>query len=156
MTNAILFFFILLSFSFAIYDQILMNKLKGETKLTVVLKKQKAIDSWLLIGLIILSISYGIQNQISAFTLYLLSTCVILAAYLAFFRAPRLLLKQNGFFFANVYFHYTRIYQINIAEISPREKVLVIDLHGGRRLLARPENENDLQSVVNFFGGYKK
>lgn len=62
-----------------------MGKLKGETKLTVVLKKQKAIDSWLLIGLIILSISYGIQNQISAFTLYLLSTCVILAVYLAFF-----------------------------------------------------------------------
>ncbi|QLB40047.1 MULTISPECIES: DUF986 family protein [Mannheimia] len=151
MTNTILFLFILLSLLFAVYDQILMDRLKGRTKLTIILKKQKTIDTWLLIGLIILSIGYGVQNQISAFTLYLLSTCVILAVYLAFFRSPRLLLKQEGFFFANIYFNYAKIYQINIAEINTNEKVLVIDLHGGRRLLAQPENEEDLQSVVNFF-----
>lgn len=151
MTNTILFLFILLSLLFAVYDQILMDRLKGRTKLTIILKKQKTIDTCLLIGLIILSIGYGIQNQISAFTLYLLSTCVILAVYLAFFRSPRLLLKQEGVFFANIYFNYAKIYQINIAEINTNEKVLVIDLHGGRRLLAQPENEEDLQSVVNFF-----
>ncbi|QLB41994.1 DUF986 domain-containing protein [Mannheimia pernigra] len=151
MTNTILFLFILLSLLFAVYDQILMDRLKGRTKLTIILKKQKTIDTWLLIGLIILSIGYGVQNQISAFTLYLLSTCVILAVYLAFFRSPRLLLKQEGVFFANIYFNYAKIYQINIAEINTNEKVLVIDLHGGRRLLAQPENEEDLQSVVNFF-----
>lgn len=151
MTNTILFLFILLSLLFAVYDQILMDRLKGPTKLTIILKKQKTIDTWLLIGLIILSIGYGVQNQISAFTLYLLSTCIILAVYLAFFRSPRLLLKQNGVFFANIYFNYAKIYQINIAEINTNEKVLVIDLHGGRRLLAQPENEKDLQSVVNFF-----
>lgn len=97
MTNTILILFILLGLVFAIYDQVFMHKLKGTTLLEIRLKKQKTIDTWLLIGLIVLSISYGVQNQIQPFTLYLLATCIILSVYLAFFRSPRLLLKQHGF-----------------------------------------------------------
>ncbi|STY61778.1 DUF986 family protein [Mannheimia haemolytica] len=156
MTNTILILFILLGLVFAIYDQVFMHKLKGTTLLEIRLKKQKTIDTWLLIGLIVLSISYGVQNQIQPFTLYLLATCIILSVYLAFFRSPRLLLKQHVFFFANVFFNYDKIYQVNIAEGKADEKILVIDLHSGRRLLAYVENAEDLQPVVDFFGGYKK
>ncbi len=109
-----------------------------------------------MIGLIILSISYGVQNQIQPFTLYLLATCIILSVYLTFFRSPRLLLKQHGFFFANVFFNYNKIYQVNIAEGKADEKILVIDLHSGRRLLAYVENAEDLQQVVDFLAVIKR
>ncbi|SQE29808.1 Predicted membrane protein [Mannheimia haemolytica] len=54
------------------------------------------------------------------------------------------------------FFNYDKIYQVNIAEGKADEKILVIDLHSGRRLLAYVENAEDLQPVVDFFGGYKK
>lgn len=167
MTNIILLIFLFLGFLFAIYDQVIMNKLKGETKLNIPLKKQKGIDTWLLLGLISLSFIYGVQNKAAPFTLYLLATCIILAIYLAFLRTPRLLFKKEGFFFANLYFKYSNIYQVNIAELPPNnpktknnslntnEKILVIDLQGGRRLLAYITNDEDIQKAVDFFGGYK-
>ncbi|WP_150540259.1 DUF986 family protein [Actinobacillus vicugnae] len=152
MTNLILLIGIIGILAFAIYDQVIMPKLKGETKLTVVLQPQVKGDAWILIGLISLSIIYGVQNGIEALTIYLLVFSIILCVYITFLRSPRLLLKEQGFFFANVFFEYTNIHQINLAE----SQIIVIDLKSGRRLLVRIQAPEDVEKVVNFFGGYKK
>ncbi|WP_373766807.1 DUF986 family protein [Glaesserella sp.] len=151
MTNSVLFIGIVLCFAFAIYDQVVMDKLKGQTKLTVPLQRQAGLDSGILIGLIVLSIIQGIQIGIEPLTLYLLVTCIILCVYSAFIRFPRLLLKEQGFFFGNIYFDYSKVKQINLAE----NNILVIDLNNGRRLLVRIKQQDDVEKVVQFFGGYK-
>lgn len=151
MTNFILIFGIIAALCFALYDQIIMPKRFGETRLAILLQKQAKADSWILIGLFALSLIYGIQNSISAFTLYLLGFAILVTIYLAFLRSPRLLLKQKGFFFGNVFFEYQNIAQINLAE----NQILVIDMKSGRRLLVRIENKEDIEKVVRFFGGIK-
>lgn len=160
MINTILFIAIFLTFAYAIYDQFLMNKLKGETKLDVPLKRQATADGAILIGLIVLTIYQGVQHQIEPLTLFLLATCIILSAYSAFIRHPRLLLKEKGFFYGNLYIEYDKIAQLNLADSQTKkgesEKIFVIDLKTGRRLLVRIQHADDLEKVVAFFGGYKK
>ncbi|WP_018652373.1 DUF986 family protein [Actinobacillus capsulatus] len=152
MTNIILFIGIAAVLAFAIYDQVIMPKLKGETKLTVQLQRQVKGDAWILIGLITLTMVYGVQNGIESLTIYLLAFSIILCVYVTFLRSPRLLLKEQGFFFANVFFEYANIHQINLAQ----SQIIVIDLKSGRRLLVRIQTPEDIEKVVNFFGGYKK
>ncbi|MDE8035529.1 DUF986 family protein [Actinobacillus equuli subsp. equuli] len=152
MTNIILLIGITAVLAFAIYDQVIMPKLKGETKLTVQLQRQVKGDAWILIGLITLTMVYGVQNGIESLTIYLLAFSIILCVYVTFLRSPRLLLKEQGFFFANVFFEYANIHQINLAQ----SQIIVIDLKSGRRLLVRIQTPEDIEKVVNFFGGYKK
>ncbi|WGE81308.1 DUF986 family protein [Actinobacillus equuli subsp. haemolyticus] len=152
MTNIILLIGIAAVLAFAIYDQVIMPKLKGETKLTVQLQRQVKGDAWILIGLITLTMVYGVQNGIESLTIYLLAFSIILCVYVTFLRSPRLLLKEQGFFFANIFFEYANIHQINLAQ----SQIIVIDLKSGRRLLVRIQTPEDIEKVVNFFGGYKK
>ncbi|WGE83425.1 DUF986 family protein [Actinobacillus equuli] len=152
MTNIILLIGIAAVLAFAIYDQVIMPKLKGETKLTVQLQRQVKGDAWILIGLITLTMVYGVQNGIESLTIYLLAFSIILCVYVTFLRSPRLLLKEQGFFFANVFFEYANIHQINLAQ----SQIIVIDLKSGQRLLVRIQTPEDIEKVVNFFGGYKK
>ncbi|WGE52879.1 DUF986 family protein [Actinobacillus equuli] len=152
MTNIILLIGITAVLAFAIYDQVIMPKLKGETKLVVQLQRQVKGDAWILIGLIALTMVYGVQNGIESLTIYLLAFSIILCVYVTFLRSPRLLLKEQGFFFANVFFEYANINQINLAQ----SQIIVIDLKSGRRLLVRIQTPEDVEKVVNFFGGYKK
>lgn len=151
MTNFILLLGIVLAFAYAIYDQVIMDKRHGKTQLAVVLKRQGGVDMWISIGLIVLTIAQGVQSGIAPFTLFLLVFCIVLAVYIAFIRTPRLLLKANGFFFGNLFFDYSQIRQINLAE----GQILVIDLQNGRRLFVRIKQAQDVAHVVNFFGGYK-
>lgn len=154
MTNAIILSGILLFFVYALYDQFGMDILKGKTKLKVRLKKQAKSDALIFIGLLLLII-YQAKSQIhtlSGFTLFLIATAIILTVYGAFIRSPVLVLKENGFFYGNIYFSYDRIRQINLAD----NNILVIDLHSGRRLLVLLTNPQDTDKVVIFFGGYKQ
>ena len=151
MTNVILLLGITIGLGYAVYDQLIMPKLKGSTKLAVELQRQAGVDVWISVGLIVLTIAQGVQSGIAPFTLFLLALCILLCIYLAFFRSPRLLLKQDGFFFGNLFFDYRNIRQINLAD----QQILVIDLTSGRRLLVRIKHANDVENVVNFFGGYQ-
>ncbi|MCK3654522.1 hypothetical protein A4G19_01670 [Pasteurellaceae bacterium Macca] len=151
MINLFLFIGILLGLGYAIYDQVLMPRLKGQTRLAVELQRQSGIDTWISVGLIVITIIQGIQTGISALTLFLLAFCIILAVYLSFFRSPRLLLKEKGLFFANFYFPYEKIQGVNLSA----DKILVIDLHKSKRLLVRIKHNEDIEKVVQFFGGYK-
>ncbi|QGM80180.1 DUF986 family protein [Otariodibacter oris] len=151
MTNIILFLAIILFIVYAIYDQVLMDKQKGKTLLSIRLKRQSKMDAIILVALIALTISQGIQTHIEPLTIYLLATCIVLAIYSTFIRYPRLLLKEKGFFFANIYIDYKKIKQLNLAE----KQILVVDLTNERRLLVKIEHKADIEKVVNFFGGYK-
>ncbi|WGE89351.1 DUF986 family protein [Actinobacillus arthritidis] len=151
MTNIILLVGIICVLAFAVYDQVIMPKLKGETKLVVQLQRQVKGDAWILIGLIALTMAYGVRNSIEALTVYLLAFSIILCIYVTFLRSPRLILKEQGFFFANVFFKYDNIHQINLAQ----SQILVIDLKSGRRLFVRIQTPEDIEKVVSFFGGYK-
>lgn len=151
MTNAILLFGILVGFAYAVYDQVLMDRLKGKNRLSIELQRQAGVDVWISVGLIVLTIINSIQIGIAPFTLFLLAMCIVLCLYLAFFRSPRLLLKEKGFFFGNFYFDYRQIHQINLAD----NQILVVDLHNGRRLLVRIKQQADVEKAVHFFGGYQ-
>ncbi|WP_301099104.1 DUF986 family protein [Otariodibacter sp.] len=151
MTNIILFLAIILFIVYAIYDQVLMNKLKGKTLLSIRLQHQSKIDAIILVGLIVLTITQSLQSHIEPITIYLLAICIILAIYSTFIRYPRLLLKEKGFFFANIYIDYKKIKQLNLAE----KQILIVDLTNGRRLLVKIEHKDDIEKIVNFFGGYK-
>ncbi|HBO37159.1 MAG TPA: hypothetical protein DD638_00650 [Pasteurellaceae bacterium] len=154
MTDTLVLIGILIFFLYALYDQFGMDLLKGKTKLKVRLKKQAKSDAIIFIVLICLII-YQAQSQIhtlSTFTLFLLATAIILTIYGAFIRAPVLLLKQEGFFYGNIYLGYDRIHQVNLAEGN----IIVIDLKSGKRLLVFLITKEDADKVVAFFGGYKE
>lgn len=151
MLNILLFLGILLFLLYSVYDQFGMDALKGKTLLKVKLVKQSKTDSLILIALIVLII-YQSLGGISSLTLYLLVSFILLIIYGAFIRSPVLVLKEKGFFFGNLYFEYTAIHQINLAE----ENILVIDLKRGKRLLVRIVEQQDRERVVQFFGGYKE
>lgn len=151
MTNVILLFGILAGFAYAVYDQILMDRLKGKNRLSIELQRQTGIDVWISVGLIILTVMNSLQTGIEPFTLFLLAICIVLCLYLAFFRSPRLLIKEKGFFFGNIFFEYRQIHRINLAD----NQILVMDLHNGRRLLVRVKQQSDIEDVVKFFGGYQ-
>lgn len=152
MTNFILLLGIFAVLIFAIYDQAIMPKRKGKTYLSIPLQRQAKADVWILAGLIGLAIAQGIQTGIETLTLYLLGFSILLCFYAAFWRTPRLLLKKTGFFFGNLFFEYQHIVQINLANAQ----ILVIDLQSSRRLLVRIQQPDDVEKVVQFFGGYKK
>ncbi|MBV6541124.1 DUF986 domain-containing protein [Ursidibacter maritimus] len=151
MTNFILIIGLFITLSYAIYEQVIVPKRNGQTKLAIELQPQAKIDSWILIGLIGLTIAQGLQTGIQAFTLFLLGMSVILVVYSSFLRNPKLLLKDRGFFLSAFYIDYQRISQINLAD----KQKLVIDLTNGRRLFIPIKHSQDVIKVVNFFGGYK-
>lgn len=135
---------------YAIYDQFGMRHWKGKCLHQIHLKKQAQKDGIIFIVLIVILI-YQIQASISAFTLYLLTTLIILTIYAAFIRTPVLLLKEKGFFFGNIYFQYADIHQVHLAE----NNILVIDMKNGKRLLVHLLTDQDREQVIQFFGGYK-
>ncbi|PJG83023.1 DUF986 family protein [Caviibacterium pharyngocola] len=151
MVDTLLLIGIALFFLYAFYDQFGMDKLKGKTKLKVRLKKRAKIDALIFIGLIII-ILYQTYANISPITLYLLATAIILSLYMAFIRSPELILKETGFFYENIFIQYEKIDALNLAD----NHILVIDLKNGKRLIAPLQNPQDQESVVAFFGGYKK
>ncbi|MDG6296656.1 DUF986 family protein [Glaesserella parasuis] len=152
MTNILLILAIGLSLLYILYDQLIMDRRNGETRLSVPLIRQASLDTGILIALIVLIIVQGVQTGIEPLTVFLLCGCIVLAVYSAFIRYPRLLLKEQGFFFDNFYFLYSHIAQINLAD----QNILVIDLKNNRRLFIRIKQKEDIERVVNFFGGYKK
>ncbi|MBF0750678.1 MULTISPECIES: DUF986 family protein [unclassified Pasteurella] len=153
MVNVILFLTILLFFSYAIYEQFLIEKRKGQTKLKVPLKKQHKIDSLIFIGLIIILVyqSFTQSGYISPTTLFLLAAIIILAIYNTFFRTSMLIFKTEGVFYLNIYIDYQKIHQLNLTQ----NNILVINLKNKKSLFAPLAREEDGQRVVNFFGADK-
>ena len=143
MTNFLLFLFIILFLVYAIYDQFVMERIKGKTLVKVRLKKRSKTDAVILIVLIVLLIYQDIST-LSALTLYLFAMTIILIVYGAFIRAPVFLLKSHGLFYGNLFTYYRDIVAINLTET----KDLIIDLNNRKRFIIQPENPADLVDVL--------
>ncbi|MEC5318899.1 DUF986 family protein [Brenneria populi subsp. brevivirga] len=135
---------ITLALLYAIYDEFIMDRLKGKTRLRVLLKRVNRLDALIFIGLIVILIYRNIMNNGPVITTSLLLFLAFMAIYLAYIRRPKLLFKSTGFFYANIFIFYSRIKSMNLSE----DGVLVIDLEK-HRLLIQVNQLDDLEKIYH-------
>ncbi|MBA8414780.1 DUF986 family protein [Citrobacter freundii] len=139
-TDLVLVLFIFSLLAYAIYDQFIMPRRNGPTLLTVALLPRSRVDSVIFLGLVAILIYNNITSHGTATES--LRALVLLALYLFWIRTPKIIFKQKGFFFANVWIEYNRIKEMNLSE----DGVLVMQLEH-RRLLIRVRNIDDLERI---------
>lgn len=145
-TDIILVVFIALLLAYAIYDEFIMNMMKGKTRLQVNLKRKSKIDCAIFVGLIAILIYNNVMAQGAPLTTYLLVGLALIAVYISYIRWPKLLFKNTGFFYANAFIEYNRIKSMNLSE----DGILVIVLEQ-RKLLIQVSQLDDLEKIYNFF-----
>ncbi|MEY4921797.1 MAG: hypothetical protein RLY17_514 [Pseudomonadota bacterium] len=145
-TDAILVVFIALLLAYAIFDEFIMNMIKGKTQLQVHLKRKSRLDCAIFVGLIGILIYNNVMANGALLTTYLLLGLALIAAYIAYIRWPKLLFKNTGFFYANAFIKYHQIKSMNLSE----DAILVIDLQP-RRLLIQVNQLDDLENIYHFF-----
>ena len=145
-TDIVLILFVVALLAWAIYDELIMPKRHGETLLALPLLRRSRIDGFIFAGLLVILIYNNVTNNGSILTTWLLCALVLLAIYLFWIRAPKIIFKTTGFFFANVWIEYSRIQKMNLSE----DGVLVMQLEQ-RRLLIRVKNIDDLERISNLF-----
>ena len=141
-TDIVLVVFIVALLAYAIYDEFIMPRRHGATLLTVPLLRRGRIDAFIFAGLLVILIYNNVMSQGELLTTWLLCTLALMAMYLFWIRAPKLIFKSHGFFFANVWIEYNRIKEMNLSE----EGVLVMQLEQ-RRLLIRVKDIDDLEKI---------
>jgi uncharacterized membrane protein YobD (UPF0266 family) len=146
LTDVVLLVFIAVLLGWAIYNEFIMDKLKGTTRLAIPLLRRNRIDSTIFVGLVGILIYNNITANGTALTTWLLSALALVAIYLSWIRQPRLLFKNEGFFFAGAWILYSRIKEMNLSE----DGVLVMQLEQ-RRLLIRVRNIDDLEKIYKLF-----
>ncbi|UNK63373.1 DUF986 family protein [Buttiauxella ferragutiae] len=142
LTDVVLLVFIVLLLAWSIYDEFIMDKLKGKTLLKITLLRRNRIDSTIFVGLVAILIYNNVTTHGTPLTTWLLSALALLAIYISWIRQPKLLFKREGFFFANVWILYSRIKEMNLSE----DGVLVMQLEQ-HRLLIRVKNIDDLEKI---------
>lgn len=145
-TDLVILLCIILLLCYAVYDEFLMNRMKGKTLLRINLKRKSRLDSLIFIGLIAILVYNNIASEGTAITLYLLLSLALMAFYLSYIRWPKLLFKNEGFFHANVFIDYNRLKSMNLSE----DGILVIQLEQ-RRLLIQVVQLDDLEKIYHFF-----
>ncbi|QKJ87368.1 DUF986 domain-containing protein [Paramixta manurensis] len=145
LTDYVIIAFIALFLLYAIFDEFIMGKLRGETHLKILLQRRNKLDSLIFIGLIAILIYNNAIHQGPQITSVLLMALALIAAWTFWIRRPKLLLKKAGFFYANAWIAWSRIGAMNLSE----DGVLVIQLEH-RRLLIHVKQLDDLESIYNF------
>ena len=141
-TDLVLILFILVLLAFAIYDQFIMPRRNGPVLLAIPLLRRNRVDGIIFVGLIAILIYNNIANHGELITTWLLSALALMGLYLFWIRSPKIIFKQQGFFFANIWIEYKRIKEMNLSE----DGVLVMQLEQ-RRLLIRVRNIDDLERI---------
>ncbi|CAI9395796.1 TPA: DUF986 domain-containing protein [Citrobacter amalonaticus] len=141
-TDLVLVFFIAALLAYAIYDQFIMPRRNGQTLLAIPLLRRSRVDSVIFIGLIAILIYNNVTSHGAIMTTWLLCALALMGLYIFWIRVPKILFKQGGFFFANVWIEYNRIKEMNLSE----DGVLVMQLEQ-RRLLIRVRNIDDLEKI---------
>ncbi|MET6678111.1 DUF986 family protein [Citrobacter amalonaticus] len=141
-TDLVLVFFIAALLAYAIYDQFIMPRRNGPTLLAIPLLRRSRVDSVIFIGLIAILIYNNVTSHGAVMTTWLLCALALMGFYIFWIRVPKVLFKQGGFFFANVWIEYNRIKEMNLSE----DGVLVMQLEQ-RRLLIRVRNIDDLEKI---------
>lgn len=142
LTDYLIVLFIVLILLYALYDEVIMGRLHGPTRLTVLLQRRNKLDSLIFVGLLAILLFKNVSEQGAQITTLLLMALAALSVWLFWIRAPKLLLKQHGFFYANVFITWDRISAINLSE----DGVLVIALEN-RRLLIHVRQLDDLEKI---------
>ena len=145
-TDIVLILFVAALLGWAVYDEFIMPKRHGRTLLALPLLRRSRIDSVIFTGLLAILIYNNVTNNGAILTTWLLSALVLLSIYLFWIRAPKIIFKTTGFFFASVWIEYTRIQKMNLSE----DGVLVMQLEQ-RRLLIRVRNIDDLEKISKLF-----
>ena len=143
-TDLVLVLFIVALLAYAIYDQFIMPRRNGPTLLAVPLLRRGRVDSVIFVGLVAILIYNNVTSHGAQITTWLLCALALMGFYIFWVRAPRIIFKQKGFFFANVWIEYNRIKEMNLSE----DGVLVMQLEQ-RRLLIRVRNIDDLERIYN-------
>lgn len=141
-TDIVLVVFIVALLAYAIYDELIMPRRHGETLLTTPLLRRGRIDAFIFAGLLAILIYNNVISHGALITTWLLCALALMAIYLFWIRAPKLIFKNHGFFFANIWIEYNRIKEMNLSE----DGVLVMQLEQ-RRLLIRVKDIDDLEKI---------
>ncbi|MBP2850190.1 DUF986 family protein [Dickeya oryzae] len=144
-TDVVLMVSIALSLLYAIYDEFLMGRRHGHTLLKVQLRRKHRLDALIFIVLVAILIYKNVTAQGAYLTTLLLFSLILMAIYLTMIRYPKLLFKDQGFFYANTYIPYHRIKNMNLSE----DGILVIGLEKSRLLVA-VNDLDDLEKIYNF------
>ncbi|MEM6050184.1 DUF986 family protein [Erwinia sp. P7711] len=145
LTDYLIILFIVLFMAYAIFDELIMTRLKGPTLLKVFLQRRNKLDSLIFVGLVAILIYQNVINQGPRVTTTLLMVLASLSVYLFWIRLPKLLFKPQGFWYANVFIDYSRIKTMNLSE----DGILVIELES-RRLLIHVRKLDDLETIYQF------
>lgn len=145
LTDIALLAFILLFILYAVYDEIIMPRRNGKTRLQVNLKRRNKADSGIFVGLLAILAYQNINNNGSHFTTWLLFTLAIIAIYVFIFAGQKSYLKKPVFI--TVMFYFIQPHKnMNMSE----DGYLVIDLEK-RRLLIQVAKMDDLDLILKFF-----
>ncbi|MFP1736050.1 DUF986 family protein [Lonsdalea quercina] len=144
-TDIVIILCIALTLIYAVYDEFLMDRRKGPTRLRILLRRHSHLDAVIYIGLIGILIYKNITGLGTIITTILLFSLLLMVIYLFFIRHPKLLFKQQGFFYENIYIPYARIKNINLSE----DGVLIISLEK-KALKISVRELDDLERIYNF------
>lgn len=145
LTDYFIVLFIALFMMYAIYDELITARRRGDTRLRVPLKRRNGLDSAIFTGLIAVLIYRNITSQGTQVTTTLLMVLAFFSVYLFWLRQPKLLFKAEGFFYGPVFIEYQRIQSMNLSE----DGVLVIQLEQ-RPLHVHVSKLDDLESIYHF------
>ncbi|MBC8943956.1 MULTISPECIES: DUF986 family protein [Xenorhabdus] len=145
LNDIILMISILLMLVFAVYDEIIINHLKGKTLLNIKLKRKHRIDALIFIALMTIIIYNNVIAQGTPLTTYLLSFIILVTIYLGYIRSPKLIFKEKGFYYSNRFFNYDQIKAMNLSE----DGILMIDFESNKIYVA-VTNPDDLEKIYQF------
>lgn len=140
-----LIFFIAVLLAYVLYDQFIMPRRNGPTLLSIALLRHSRVDSVIFVGLVAILIYNNVTSHGVQMTTWLLSALALMGFYIFWIRTPRIIFKQRGFFFSNIWIEYNCIKAMNLSV----DGVLVMQLEQ-RRLLIRVHNIDDLEKIYKF------
>ncbi|MGK4328250.1 DUF986 family protein [Lonsdalea quercina] len=144
-TDIVIILCIALTLIYAVYDEFLMDRLKGPTRLRILLRRRSHLDALIYIGLFGILIYKNIASYGTTMTTVLLFSLLLMVIYLFFIRYPKLLFKPQGFFYENIYIPYARIKNINLSE----DGILIISLEK-KSLKISVRELDDLERIYHF------
>ncbi|CDH24036.1 DUF986 family protein [Xenorhabdus bovienii] len=145
LNDIILMILILLMLAFAIYDEFIINQIKGKTLLNIKLKRKHRIDALIFIVLISIVIYNNVIVQGNQLTTHLLLFIILITIYLGYMRSPKLIFKKQGFYYANSFFQYKKINTMNLSE----DGILMISFEKNNIYIA-VNKLDDLEKIYQF------
>ncbi len=145
LTQALLVVFIILLLAWGIYEDVVLDRRRGKTRLRVALLRRNPVDITIFTVLIAILIYNNVTSSGPVLTTWLLGCTALLAIYIGWLRQPYLRFKTQGLFYTGIWIDYRRINAINLSE----DGVLVIKLEQ-KNLYIRVRNIDDLESIYKF------